>query len=245
MNAVASRQFPVASKFKNVPNLKLGFTLETGDYINWKLTYMDPIDNLTQLFKQFPGIGSRQAHRFVFFLLKKNDAYVRELSDGIRALRARVAECDTCRRFFVRTNESAPSTCRICLDPGRDKMTVLVVEKDSDLDAIERSGAYRGTYFVLGGTLPILDENPEERIRIRELLSLLSARAKDGLREIIIATAFTPESEHTADYVREKVTSMAEEKNIKLTTLGRGLSTGSELEYADSETLRYALEGRK
>ncbi len=224
---------------------------------------MDPIENLAALFKQFPGIGSRQAHRFVFFLLKKNDAYVRELTEGIRGLRSRVAECNVCRRYFVRASETAGTTCRICLDPGRDKMTVLVVEKDSDLDAIERSGAYKGTYFVLGGTLPILDENPEERIRINELLALLHQRSLQRrpldtldlskgrlwsdvpLREIIIATAFTPESEHTADYVREKVTSLAEEKNIKLTTLGRGLSTGSELEYADAETLRYALEGRK
>lgn len=120
----------------------------------------------------------------------------------------------------------------------------MVIEKDSDLEAIERSGAYHGRYFVLGGTLPILDKEPEKRIRIRELLAAVKAR-KNDLKEVILATALTPESEHTADYVRSALEETTKESGIRITTLGRGLSTGSELEYADSETLRFAFEGRK
>jgi recombination protein RecR len=120
----------------------------------------------------------------------------------------------------------------------------MVVEKDSDLEAIEKSGTYSGTYFVLGGTLPILEKEPEKRIRV-ELLTALIEEEYSDLKEVILACAVTPESEHTAEYVREYITPIAETNFIKLTSLGRGLSTGTELEYSDAETLRYALEGRK
>lgn len=204
---------------------------------------MDPIDHLASLFKQFPGIGTRQAHRFAFFLLKKDESYVRDLADSALNLRRRVAECSDCHRYFIRRNSEG--SCKLCSDTARDHTTLLIVEKDVDCDAIEGSGAYKGYYFILGGNLPVLGVNPEETIRIRELLSLLDKRAAQGLKEVIIGAAFTPESEHTADYVREKITHYLAEKNIALTSLGRGLSTGSELEYADRETLRFALQGRK
>lgn len=204
---------------------------------------MDPIENLARYFREFPGIGTRQAHRFVFHLLKRDGVYVREFMKAIEELRMHVASCPSCGRYFMRKHEHI-ATCSICADTARDSGELMVVEKDSDLDAIERSGAYRGRYFVLGGTLPILDKAPEKRIRIRELLALLK-RQKTDIKEIILATAFTPESEHTADYVRSAIEEIAKEAGIRITTLGRGLSTGSELEYADAETLRFALEGRK
>jgi recombination protein RecR len=120
----------------------------------------------------------------------------------------------------------------------------MVVEKDADFEAIHRSGTYGGTYFILGGILPTLDKHPESKIRINELLALVSSESTT-IREIILACAVTPESEHTASYVHNALAPLGEAHNIKISMLGRGLSTGTELEYSDTDTLRYALEGRK
>ena len=120
----------------------------------------------------------------------------------------------------------------------------MIVEKDSDLEALERSGTYKGRYFVLGGVLPILEKNPNSRIRINALLDRINAE-NDSLDEIILACAVTPESEHTAQYVESTISSHINATMTKITHLGRGLSTGTELEYSDAETLRHALEGRR
>jgi recombination protein RecR len=205
---------------------------------------MDPIHRLAQLFSEFPGIGTRQSKRFVYFLLKQNRSYIDELVRQIQALEQNILECARCHRYFTKRFATAGPTCGICSDQERDRSILMVVEKDSDLEAIEKSGTYSGTYFVLGGTLPILEKEPEKRIRV-ELLTALIEEEYSDLKEVILACAVTPESEHTAEYVREYITPIAETNFIKLTSLGRGLSTGTELEYSDAETLRYALEGRK
>ncbi len=208
------------------------------------LYLMDPIHRLAQLFSEFPGIGTRQSKRFVYFLLKQNKSYISELLRQIEALENSILECGRCHRYFTKRYQDAGPHCNFCTDLGRDFHMLMVVEKDSDLEAIERSGTYNGTYFVLGGTLPILEKEPETRIRIAVLETLIGEESGD-LKEIILACAVTPESEHTAEYVREHITPLAERNFIKVTSLGRGLSTGTELEYSDAETLRYALEGRK
>jgi recombination protein RecR len=205
---------------------------------------MDPIQKLSLLFAEFPGIGSRQSRRFVYFLLKKNKGYIRELTELINALGDIVLECTRCHRYFMKKYDAAPSRCGVCTDAARDKNILMVVEKDADLEAIERSGLYQGTYFILGGILPILEKNPGAKIRINELVKLLEKESMD-IKEIILACAVTPESEHTAEYVRGEIAPIAEAHLVTITTLGRGLSTGTELEYSDAETLRYALEGRK
>ena len=205
---------------------------------------MDPIAKLALLFAEFPGIGSRQSRRFVYFLLKKNKGYINELVSLIESLGDAVAECTRCHRYFMKKYDGAPSLCAICTDSARDKSLLMVVEKDSDLEAVERSGLYLGTYFILGGILPILEKNPESKIRINELMRLVEKESMD-IKEVILACAVTPESEHTAEYVHDQIAPIAESHLITLSTLGRGLSTGTELEYSDAETLRYALEGRK
>ena len=138
----------------------------------------------------------------------------------------------------------ASDECPVCINTERNKSMLMIVEKDSDLEAIERSGVYKGSYFILGGTLPILEKNPESKIRVQELLALIN-KEKTTLTEIILACAVTPESEHTAEYVHHAIEQIVEDAHIKLTSLGRGLSTGTELEYSDADTLRFALEGRK
>ena len=162
----------------------------------------------------------------------------------IEALEGSVLECSRCRRFYMKRYQAASDLCAVCIDTGRDKTLLMVVEKDSDLEAIERSGMFNGTYFILGGTLPILEKDPASRIKIGALLQLIEEESMT-LKEIILACAVTPESEHTAEYVKNAIEKLAEEHLISITSLGRGLSTGTELEYSDAETLRYALEGRK
>lgn len=205
---------------------------------------MDTVQKLAALFAEFPGIGSRQSRRFVYFLLKRNKAYVAELVRLITALEESVTICTRCRRYFMKKFPGAGKECLICADPSRDRTLLLIVERDADLESVEQSGIYRGLYFVLGGTLPILEKEPETAIRINELTQLVKKNAEE-LKEIILACAMTPEGEHTAEYVKNALLSLAEENSLRITGLGRGLSTGTELEYSDADTIRYALEGRK
>lgn len=126
----------------------------------------------------------------------------------------------------------------------------MIVSRDIDLQAMEKSRAYEGLYFVLGGTVPILDDAPQRRIRQTELEETVTSRSNDiaggsPLKEIIVATSVNPEGEHTALYIGTLLKPIAEGKNIKITTLGRGLSTGTEIEYSDADTIKSALENRK
>lgn len=203
---------------------------------------MDPIHRLEYFFTLFPGVGSRQARRFVHYLLKQQPGHLGELSRLIAQLQDQVRECEDCHRFFPKKGPHVEK-CVVCSDSLRDGTLLLVVEKDADLEAIERAHSYNGYYFVLGGTLGILEKNPDRVIRMNELRKLIDR--KSMLKEIIIATAVTPESEHTGDFLRESLRELASERNISLTALGRGVSTGSEIEYADADTLRYALLSRK
>lgn len=204
---------------------------------------MDPIHKLAALFAQFPGIGSRQSRRFVYFLLKQQKSYVKELASLIETIEEAVTECERCHRYFMKKHDEGRN-CSICIDQGRERRLLMVLEKDSDLDALERSGTYRGLYFVLGGTLPLLEKYPESKIRIKALRKLVEEEFA-SIKEIIFAFAVTPESEHTAAFVRDEIEPIANKNLMQISTLGRGLSTGTELEYSDAETLRYALEGRK
>lgn len=112
----------------------------------------------------------------------------------------------------------------------------MIVPRDADFEAVEKSGSYKGLYFVLGGSLPILEKEPERRIRIKDLDARIK-RDTGKIKEIILAMNANAEGENTADFIKEKFKS----EGITFSELGRGLSTGSELEYADPETLKNAL----
>ena len=115
----------------------------------------------------------------------------------------------------------------------------MVVARDSDFESIEKSAAYKGLYFILGGTVPILDKEPDKRIRLKQLLERVQ---KSAPKEIILSLNTTPDGEHTADIVKDAL--KAPLYLGKVTILGRGLSTGAELEYADSDTIKNALKNR-
>lgn len=197
---------------------------------------MDAIERLTRLFERFPGIGPRQAGRFVSYLLRSSPALRKELVDAIQKLGSGVQQCGTCMRYHAGDTKS----CSLCKNPERDLSSIVVVASDSDLIALERSGTYRGLYFVLGGTISLASEKTSG-LRMKELLN--SIKSREHLRELILAFPANPEGDATAVRVREEVS--AQHPSITITALGRGLSTGSELEYADPETIRSALESRR
>lgn len=196
----------------------------------------DRVEELASLFSRFPGIGPRQARRFVYHLLTV-PAYDRtKLSRLIEELAKDVKQCESCKRFWSGAN----ILCNYCSDPLRDDALLMLVEKDQDLLAIERANTYKGRYFVLGGVLTLSGKGA---IREKELIAAVEKRSKAGLKEIVLALSATSEGEHTADRVREILRPLRE--HIKFSELGRGLATGSELEYSDKETLSAAFQNRK
>ena len=197
---------------------------------------MDSIDRLSQLFEKFPGIGPRQAQRFVQFLLR-SPAARRELAEGVRELGSSVHQCPECMRY----SSGKRGPCAICSDTHRDASLLAIVSSDADLTALERSRTFHGRYFVLGGLISLASEKIDG-LRLRELLASLPQRAKNGLKEIILAFPANPEGDATASRVCEE---LSQGEPLRITKLGRGLSTGSELEYADPDTLQSALDNRK
>ncbi len=203
---------------------------------------MDNTQRLIELFKEFPGIGPRQAKRFVYFLLQKNPGYASDISRLITEVRNSVHACDTCFRFF---SNGGSRTCPICLDPNRDKTSLMLVSHDVDFENIEKTKFYTGNYFILGGSIPILEKNPDRRIRQKDLLETIQKKLPSGLKEIIIALNYNPEGENTLSYLKETLSPLTETNGLRISTLGRGLSTGTELEYSDSDTIRNALKNRQ
>ena len=199
----------------------------------------DSIERLTSLFERFPGIGPRQAQRFVHYLLRSSPALRREIVDALQSLGGSVRQCPQCMRF----SSSDAKLCSMCSNPQRDPKFLAVVATDADIAAMERGGSYRGFYFVLGGTVSLASEKTNN-LRIKQLLDSVPTRVEKGLKEIILAFPANPEGDATAVQVREKLMEIVS-PSLTITALGRGLSTGSELEYADSETIKSALESRR
>lgn len=204
---------------------------------------MDPIEKLAQMFKEFPGIGERQAKRFVYFLMAKNANYSEALSKTILELKREVARCTECFRFFLFTNQTQNNICTICTNPNTDSSMLMIVEKDSDLESVLKSKVYAGKYFVLGGLVPIVEKTTLSFVRIPELKEKI--KKEKNLKEIILAFSMSAIGDHTDFYLRNEIKDMCEKNNINISSLGRGLSTGTELEYSDNETLKNALKNRK
>ena len=226
---------------------------------------MYPMDNLRRLeeiFAHFPGIGPRQARRFVYYLLGRSPSSIAEFIKLIDEVKKASTECSECHRLFIghdtmssahsnKTKTGRSEICSVCSDVNRDSSTLMVVARDSDFESIEKSGIYKGMYFILGGTVPVLDKEPDKRIRLKQLLERISNSNKKAgnnnsaslINEVILSLSTTPDGEHTANIVKDVL------KHPlylgKVTILGRGLSTGAELEYADGETIKNALSNRK
>jgi recombination protein RecR len=207
---------------------------------------MNPTDRLTELFMRFPGIGPKQAKRFVYFLLREHSHYKEQLIKTLEELKFTGRQCELCYRFFGDKNAQLPKPiCSICDTESRDRSQLMIVEKELDLDAVEKTGSYNGLYFILGGLVPPLTEKPSEIIRIRELTARIHTDiASKVLTEVIFALPVTDYGDTTAEYVEKTIKQIVGIEAVTLSHLARGLSSGLELEYVDKDTFKSALDRR-
>ncbi len=194
---------------------------------------MSAIEQLTAELAKLPGIGRKTATRLTFHLLKQPRVTVESLARAIQTMAERIAPCSTCGNY----SETDP--CSICEDSRRDRAILCVVEEASDLEAIERSGEFRGLYHVLGGHLSPLDGVGPDDLRIDDLFR----RVENGLgvREVIVATNPSMEGEVTATYIRGVLAPVG----LHVTRIALGLPVGGDLEYADRQTIAQALAARR
>jgi recombination protein RecR len=190
------------------------------------------LDALIEALRRLPGIGVKSAQRLAFHLLQHDREGAQRLAQALQAASTSVRHCERCHTFT-----EAP-VCDICLDAARDARQLCVVETPADQAALERTGSYRGLYFVLMGRLSPLDGVGTRDIGAHELLQ----RATDGVtEEVIIATSFTAEGEATGHVLSEALKA----RGLKVTRLARGVPIGSELEYVDLGTIAHALSDRR
>ncbi len=195
--------------------------------------------DIVKLFRKLPGVGPRQAARFVIALMDRPEEELQEFGKALANLRKDISFCSVC------FNLSDNGLCSVCLDTKRDQTKLLVVEKVTDLDSIERTGLYKGLYHVLGGAINPLDGLSPEKLKLSELearINRFSDNPPTGGIELIIATNPNTAGETTSHYLREV---FGNKKGVFLTRLARGLSSGSNLEYTDEITLKNALDHRK
>ncbi|MEK7646531.1 MAG: toprim domain-containing protein [Patescibacteria group bacterium] len=203
---------------------------------------MDSLHRLEEIFSHFPGIGPRQARRFVYYLLNKSPSFIKEFTTLVDEVRKATSECPSCHRLFFE-KKAGGGICSLCSDRNRDHTILMIVARDSDFETIEKSGAYQGLYFILGGAVPLMDKEPDKRIRLKSLLERVSS--SPGIQEIILSLNTTPDGEHTATIVKDALLKIVAGGSVRITVLGRGLSTGAELEYVDRETIKNALRNRQ
>ena len=188
--------------------------------------------SLIEALRRLPGVGVKSAQRMAWHLLQHDREGARRIAGALEDAVARIRHCARCHTF------TEHEICAICASPGRDARLLCVVETPADQSALERTGSYRGLYFVLMGRLSPLDGVGPSEIGARELLD----RASDGrVEEVIIATNFTAEGEATAHVLAEALGS----RGIRVTRLARGVPVGSELEYVDLGTIAHAFFDRR
>lgn len=189
------------------------------------------IQRLIQLLARLPGLGPRSARRAALHLIRKKDELLGPLADAMQVARERIITCTACG------NVDTADPCTICRDERRDASVIVVVETVADLWALERAGAIRARYHVLGGTLSPLDGVGPKDLN---LASLVERVQKEGTREIILAVNATVDGQTTAHYV----TDLLSAQNMRVTRLAHGVPVGGELDYLDDGTLAAAIRSR-
>ena len=191
----------------------------------------ESFENLVDELGRLPGIGPKSAQRIAYYILRADDASVHRLADALLDVKQTIHFCPRC--FNYATGE----VCGVCADPKRDQSTICVVAEPRDVQAIERTGTYRGLYHVLGGVISPMDRVGPDQLRIRELMARLGS---EPVQEVILATNPDVEGETTASYLARLIKPLG----ITVSRLASGLPVGGELEYADEVTLGRAIEAR-
>lgn len=195
-------------------------------------TYTESIEKLIERLIKLPGIGRRSAERIVGYILGAPSSEIKNLSETILKVKENVRFCRICN------NLSEQELCKICQNNNRKKDMVCIVEKPSDVTAIEKAGNFSGVYHVLLGSISPLEGKGPADLKIDGLIQRIK---QDNIKEVIIATDSDTEGETTALYL----TKLIKPLGVKLTRIGIGIPMGSNLEYADSTTLSKALESRR
>lgn len=187
---------------------------------------------LIDLLAKLPGLGPRSARRAALHLLKKRDQLLGPLSAALADAAAKVQACATCGNF------DSVSPCSICAAPGRDGGVICAVEDVDDLWAMERSGAFRGKYHVVGGTLSALDGIRPEDLNIA---ALVQRAGSPDVREVILALNATVDGQTTAHYITDRLSHLS----VKVTRLAHGVPVGGELDHLDDGTIAAAMASRR
>ncbi len=193
---------------------------------------MTELDRLVELLAKLPGLGPRSARRAALHLLKRRESLMEPLSIALNEAARQVRACSICG------NLDTADPCVLCRDPRREGDIVCVVEEVADLWAIERSGAFKGRYHVLGGTLSALEGVGPEELRIAELVARVGS---GGVREVILALNATVEGQTTAHYIADRLAS----SGVRVSRLAHGVPLGGELDYLDEGTLSAAFAARQ
>ena len=195
------------------------------------MAYPKPLERLIAAFERFPGIGRRSAERMAFHVLRDPEAM--ELSAALRDAAENTRRCGQCH------NVTEQDPCALCADPARDASLLLVVEEPRDVEAVERSQAYRGRYHVLMGAYNPAEGTEERHLTVRALVQRV---ARGGVRVVILATDPDAEGEATAQVVLAALDRSGQK--LKVTRLARGVPAGSALEYLHKGVIQDALTGR-
>jgi len=194
--------------------------------------YEGVIQELIDELGRLPGVGPKSAQRIAFYLLQADEDQAKRLAEVLTEVKERVRFCEKCG------NVAEADLCNICRDPRRSKASICVVEESKDVQAIERTREFKGSYHVLGGAISPIEGIGPDNLRIKELVARL---ADPEIKEIIIATDPNLEGEATATYLTRMLSPMG----ITISRLASGLPVGGDLEYADEITLGRAFEGRR
>lgn len=192
-----------------------------------------PLDRLERALKRLPGVGPRQAERFAAYFLRVSQGELEEFITALTQMRAAVTLCPQCFAYSER------GLCSICRDSSRDFSQICVVEDPQDIEALEKTGAYRGLYHVLHGAISPLEGRSAEQVKVRELLTRIQ-QAKPSIQEVILATDPDSEGETTALYLADLLRGQVD----NISRIGYGVPLGGDIDYMDEMTLRYSLKGR-
>jgi len=190
------------------------------------------VERLIQLLAKLPGLGPRSARRAALHLIKRKDSLLMPLARALADAAVNIRICSVCG------NVDMSDPCALCRDERRDQATICVVEDVADLWAIERTGAYKGRYHVLGGTLSALEGRGPDELGIARLIARV---AEQRITEVILATSATVEGQTTAHYIAERL----EPSGATVTRLAHGVPLGGEINYLDDGTLSAALKARR
>lgn len=194
--------------------------------------FPESLNNLIEEFQKLPTIGRKSAERLAMNIVERDEADIKDFSKSLMEVKEKIHRCDICG------NLTEADICDICKDITREEDFICIVEDVKDLIAIEKSGAYHGKYHVLGGLISPSDGIGPDELNIDKLLNRIES---EGIKEIILAISSTIEGETTALFL----TSLLNEKNVRVTKIAQGIPVGSNLEYFDQLTLERAIEDRR